>query len=254
MVLVVPGLIKNHNPNMKDIIISFLKAQLGTAPAIIGLSGGIDSSVVAYLTAEAIGASNVYGIRMPSRTNTNLDLQHAEQVATALGIHYETITIDPILVAFHTASQDFQNATAGANLKARVRMTLLYGKANALGGRVVGTGNKSELATGYFTKYGDGGVDLLPIGGLYKFQVRALATELGIPTEIINKPPSAGLRSNQTDEADLGMTYDTLDSILQAIETGESLAEFPPEAVARVRDLTNIGAHKLVLPPIGPIV
>lgn len=238
---------------MKDSILSFLKTYLQDKPAVIGLSGGIDSSVAAFLLTEAIGADKVYGISMPSDTNENIDQTHAEQVAKHLGIRFQVIPIEPIIKAYHDNTSFFKNSLAAANVKARIRMTLLYGQANVIDGLVVGTGNKSELAVGYFTKYGDGGVDLLPLGSLYKFQVKLLATELGVPTDIITKAPTAGLFTGQTDEAELGMSYEVLDAILQAIENKASLEGFAPEAVQRVRALVAKAAHKLVLPPIAQI-
>lgn len=238
---------------MKDSIVSFLKTYLQDKPTVIGLSGGIDSSVVAFLLAEAIGSDKIYGISMPSSTNDSIDQTHAEQVANHLGIHYQVIPIDQIIKTYHENAECFQHSLAAANLKARIRMTLLYGKANEVNGLVIGTGNKSELAVGYFTKYGDGGVDLLPLGSLYKFQVRLLAAELGVPVDIITKPPTAGLFTGQTDEAELGMSYEVLDAILQAIENKTSLEGFAPEAVKRVEDLKTKAAHKLDLPPIAAI-
>lgn len=259
MDLVVPDLIKKivahyRNIFMKDSIVNFLKTYLKDKSAIIGLSGGIDSSVVAYLLAEAIGSDKVYGISMPSSTNASVDETHAEQVAKHLGIHFQTIPIEPIIKVYHNSASYFKNSLAAANVKARIRMTLLYGQANVIDGLVVGTGNKSELAVGYFTKYGDGGVDLLPLGSLYKFQVRLLAAELGIPADIITKPPTAGLSTGQTDERELGMSYEVLDAILQAIEHNTSLEGFSPETVTRVKGLKAKAAHKLDLPPIAPVV
>ena len=131
-------------------------------------------------------------------------------------------------------------------------MTLLYGKANAIDGLAIGTGNKSELQIGYFTKYGDGGVDLLPIGDLYKYQVYELAKELGVPESIISKAPSAGLFAGQTDEDELGLSYKELDAILEAIEKNSDLSKFDPGTVQHVQQLKAAAQHKLELPPIAP--
>ncbi len=238
---------------VKNSIISFLKTHLRDKPAVIGLSGGIDSSVVACLLAEAIGPEKVYGIAMPSSTNNTVDQVHAKQIADQLGIQFLVVDIEPIIHTYSRQSPYFKHVLAGANLKARIRMSLLYGQANAIGGLVIGTGNKSELSVGYFTKYGDGGVDLLPIGALYKYQVKKLAAELGVPNAIIEKAPTAGLLPGQTDELELGMSYEVLDAILQAMENESPLDDFNPDVVARVKALQASATHKLELPPIAPI-
>jgi len=136
-----------------------------------------------------------------------------------------------------------------ANLKPRLRMMTLYYYSNRLDYLVVGAGNKSELMTGYFTKYGDGGVDILPLGGLLKTEVRELAQELGVPEEIRAKPPSAGLWSGQTDEGELGITYQELDRTLQMVDTGEK-GEPDDESLSRVRELIEQSQHKRAPIPI----
>lgn len=233
---------------MKTAIVDFLRTQLGTKPAILGLSGGIDSAVVAYLLAETIPIERIYTYHLPSDTNDPSDATDSQQVASALGLHYEAISIDLILASYTALSPDLSHLTLG-NLKARIRMSFLYSQANQRGGMVVGTGNKTELQLGYFTKYGDGGVDLLPIAHLYKTQVWELAKELGIAAALITKAPSAGLWAGQTDEAELGVTYVVADQILQAIAAGASLDQFEPTAVNRVKQLMQAGLHKQSLPP-----
>lgn len=233
---------------MIELIVTFLKAQLGTKPAVLGLSGGIDSAVVAALLVQAIPFNHVYGLYLPSETNTPADLVDASQLAAQLGIQFEIVPIDPLLQAYQTVSPALSLRALG-NLKARVRMALLYTRANTVDGLVVGTGNKTELQLGYFTKYGDGGVDLLPIAHLYKTQILELAKQLHIPDRIITKPPTAGLWAGQTDEAELGVTYLLADQILLAIEQNHSLQSFDPVAVARVRDLMQAGQHKQQTPP-----
>lgn len=234
---------------MKKAIIDFMRKHVGDRPVIIGLSGGIDSTVVAYLSVEAFGAERVRGAVMPSPTTRQEDIDDGQEVAQLLGIKHATLPIEPIMNAFAETADVFDNDHARANLQSRIRMSLLYGYANAHGAMVMGTGNKSELMTGYFTKYGDGGVDLLPIAHLYKTQVWELARELGVPQKFIDKVPTAGLHHGQTDEDELQMTYPQLDAILQAMESGEALDGFSPAHVERVQELMSTTEHKRNLPP-----
>ena len=132
-------------------------------------------------------------------------------------------------------------------------MSILYAKANEINGLVLGTGNKSEIMTGYFTKYGDGGADILPIGDLYKTQVKALAKKLKIPQEIIDRAPTAGLWDGQTDEGEIGITYELLDQILYALEKKKSLSKFPASKVKLVKKMISNSSHKRQLPPICKI-
>lgn len=231
-------------------ITTWLRDQLGTRQAVVGISGGIDSVVVCALLVQAVGAENVHGILMPSVTTSPQDTTDAQKFGSDMEIQLDTIPIEPILEQFTTASSDFLQPLAAANVQARIRMTLLYGKANTVNGMVVGTGNKTELQVGYFTKYGDGGVDILPIGNLYKTEVWQLAKLLHIPEHFITKAPTAGLFPGQTDEADLGMSYQELDAILQAIERKESLVEFSEEHVKLVQQRQSAAQHKLSLPSI----
>ena len=178
------------------------------------MSGGIDSTLVAYLSCEALGKENVFGIVMPSATTPTEDSIHGIEIAQKLGIEYAKIPIDGILNEFLSVSQLEDNDLAIGNLKARIRMSLIYYYANQKNYLVTGTGNKSEILIGYFTKHGDGACDFEPIGDLYKTEVFELSRLLDVPTEIIDKPPRAGLWDNQTDEAEIGMSYDLLDQIL----------------------------------------
>lgn len=217
------------------------------AGAILGLSGGIDSSTVAGLAVRALGRGRVLGALMPAHSHPE-DIQHAELAARTFGL--ETITVDlSDAVDLLTRTLPPGNALAAANLKPRLRMITLYHLANTRNLLVLGTGNKTELMAGYFTKYGDGGVDLLPLGGLHKRGVRALARELGVPPAIIEKPPSAGLWPGQTDEAEMGITYDELDGILEALERGDTSA-FPADMVAKVQRMIASSEHKRNMPPI----
>ncbi len=218
----------------------------GMRGAVLGLSGGIDSAVVAGLCAMALN-DNVLGVIMPCGS-ADEDAIDALLAAAQFGVRTETVRLDEPLKAMLEALPG-ANDMARANLKPRMRMATLYYWANKLSYMVVGTGNRSELMAGYFTKHGDGGVDLLPLGSLYKGEVRKLAMEIGVPDRIISKPPSAGLRMGQTDEGELGMSYDELDSALRAIESGR-LNGIPTELLERVSRMKATSAHKRRLPLI----
>lgn len=198
-------------------IVEFIKSKVSEAKSdgiAIGLSGGIDSTLVAYLACEAVGSENVLGIIMPSTTTPAEDRIHGIQIAQHLEIDYKEIAIDSILNEFLSVTQLDNDNLAIGNLKARIRMSTLYYYANYKNYLVIGTGNKSEILIGYFTKHGDGACDMEPIGDLYKNEVFKLSEYLNIPTEILNKPPRAGLWENQTDEDEIGMSYDLLDKLL----------------------------------------
>lgn len=244
-----------------DHICGFISDQCATAGvdgAVIGLSGGIDSSLTATLATDALGPANVHGLIMPSRVNPDTSASHAETIANKLGITYDTIGIEPIVTAFTDAYDpaDVDQETIG-NIRVRTRTVLLYYAANHRNALVLGTGNRSEALVGYFTKYGDGAVDCHPIGNLYKHQVRQLARHLDVPEEIIEKPPSAELWEDHTDEAELGLTYDKIDTILALTIDGP----YPPSTiiehhdaismpdVKRVHELHDQSAHKRHLPP-----
>jgi len=180
---------------------------------VIGLSGGLDSALVATLSSRALGSENVLGVLMPSATNSPHDIHDARLIAEKLGIQTHIVPIKSILDSFKIHFEHHDERALG-NLAARIRMCILYYYANHLNYLVAGTGNKSELSIGYFTKYGDGGCDLLPIGSLYKTEVRELAKSMGLPQEIVDRTPTAGLWPGQTDEGEIGMRYSELDKIL----------------------------------------
>ena len=188
----------------------------GAKGIVLGLSGGIDSCVVAALAKEAVGKSKVLGLFMPCHSQPQ-DLADAKIIARQLGIKTKLVDLtsvyDALLKALPAGS-----SLAKANLRPRLRMLTLYYFANKFNYIVSGTGNRSEIMAGYFTKYGDGGVDILPIARLLKRDVRKLAAELKIPAHIIAKPPTAGLWPGQTDEGEMGITYAALDDILQRFE------------------------------------
>lgn len=235
---------------LADAIAGWIKEQVqaaGVSGAVVGLSGGIDSAVVSGLCARGLGAPRVLGLILPCHSDPR-DIEDAHLVAETWGIESATIDLTPVydlLVATLPAGNDLANA----NIKPRLRMIALYHQANSRGRLVVGTGNRSELMVGYFTKYGDGGVDILPLGGLYKHQVRELALQLGVPQRIIDRPPSAGLWAGQTDEGEMGITYATLDATLEAIARGDT-SSVDPQVLERVLGMIAGSEHKRRLAPV----
>jgi NAD+ synthase len=179
------------------------------------------------------------------------DAEMARQVAEALGLRTITVDLGPVYDALLAALPPVTSSMAQANIKPRLRMAAAYALAQTHGYLVAGTGNKSELMVGYFTKYGDGGVDVEPLGDLYKWQVRQLARELGVPQPVIDRPPSAGLWAGQTDEDEMGITYDELDATLAAIEAQET-AGVRPDLLARGEGMISASSHKRAMPPVCP--
>lgn len=234
-------------------VLNYAKKETG----IIGISGGIDSTVTIYLTVKALGPERVYGYILPSKFTPKEDIEDALEVIRRLKLpkdHWEIIKIDRIVEDFEKTLGEMSKVERG-NVTARVRMIILHQRAYRHNGLVIGTGDKSELLLGYFTKFGDGGVDVLPIGGLYKTHVRQLAKYLNIPERIIKKPPSPRLWSGQTAEGELGASYETIDSILyyrfEKWLPDEKIAEIlkvPREIVNRVLTLVKKTQHKR-LPP-----
>ena len=207
---------------------------------VLGMSGGIDSSVVAALSKMVCG-DNVLGLVMPCHSDPK-SAEHAQLVAKKLGIRTQVAD----LTAAYDALVRCVPQSGGlevTNIRPRLRMTALYCAAQSLNYLVLGTSNKTETMIGYFTKWGDWAADIKPIAGLYKYQVVELAREVGIPEQIITKCPTADLWEGQTDENEIGMSYDDLDAILQAIESG-NLADTDPEKVERVRDMVAASEHK----------
>ncbi len=232
----------------EETIREWLGEKVGDRVAVVGLSGGVDSAVTASLCSLALGPERVYALIMPADTTPEEDVEHAKRHAKKLGISYKEVQIDPILEEYYETGV-FGTRIARGNLKARTRMCLLYGLANTIDGIVVGTGNKTEVLLGYYTKYGDGGVDLLPIGDLYKTQVWLLAERLGVDREIIRKRPSARLWEDQDDEKELGMSYQEMDEILLGLELGlaperiEKLGH-KREKIERILELIASTGHK----------
>jgi NAD+ synthase len=225
-------------------------SRAGAKGYIVGLSGGIDSACTVALCQRAVG-ERVLGVLMPCHSLAE-DAEMAHLVADALGLKTVAVDLgaayDSFLTAFPLAPSDM----ARANLKARMRMAALYALAQTRNYLVAGTGNKSEMMVGYFTKYGDGGVDVEPLGALYKWQVRRLARELGVPQPILDRPPSAGLWAGQTDEGEMGITYDQLDAMLAAIEAGQTEG-VDPALLRRVQQMIENSAHKRAMPPACPV-
>ena len=238
---------------------AFLRAHAlgpGLTGAVIGLSGGVDSALTARLARDALGADHVLGVLLPD-TGSDAELERETiGYAQSLGISCRTVRIGPITEAFRRTLPAVDDRVSLGNTSARVRMAVLYAVAREERKLVVGTGNKSELLLGYYTKHGDGGVDLLPIGDLYKTDVWALARELGVPAEIVDRPPSAGFWPGQTDEGELGIGYDEVDRVLRAVEELRPDAELArltgvsEEKVAALLARVAANRHKRRLPPI----
>ena len=204
-----------------ETISRFIKDKIDeskTEGLVMGLSGGLDSSAAAYISLKTVDKDKILGLIMPGQTTTAEDVEDAVSVAEQLGIENEIIPIEGLIEPFQQlcvhSGPKHRNKLADANIKARIRMMILYYHANSLNRLVLGTGNRTELLVGYFTKYGDGGVDILPLGNLYKTQVREIAENLQVPEKIRSKVPTAGLWSGQTDEQELGIEYPLLDKIL----------------------------------------
>jgi NAD+ synthase len=244
-------------------IVDWLRQRLHHAGArgfVVGLSGGVDSAVVARLCQAAV-PDNVVGVIMPCHSDPQ-DEADARLVADRFGIPILRVDLAPTYDLFTATlgmtlaelppsqaldvlgSGDPKGTAPLANVKPRMRMTALYFVANTLNYMVAGTGNRSELSIGYFTKFGDGGVDLLPIGDLLKSEVRTAAKELGVPDAVIDKPPSAGLWLGQTDEAEMGFTYAALE---QYLKTGAETVS--PALAMRIERLMRTSQHKRALAP-----
>jgi NAD+ synthase len=245
----------------RRVLVEFIRqelAQVGFEKAVIGLSGGIDSAVVAYLTAEALGPENVLAIRMPYQSSAQASLDDAQKVIDALDVRHMTVPITPMVEPLFEAFPEVTPLRRG-NIMARQRMIVLYDQSAAFGGLVVGTSNKTEALLGYSTLFGDSAAAIHPIGDLYKYQVRLLAAELGVPETILQKAPSADLWPGQTDESELGYSYDEADQILyllvderyalkEAVEAG-----FPEALVEGVWETVRKMQYKRRLPLIPKI-
>ena len=245
----------------RKILTGFIHSEFtraGFSRAVIGLSGGIDSAVSCYLAAEALGAENVLAVRMPYKTSSQNSLDDAQAIIDDLGVQSKTIEITPMadpLIAMIPPD----NKVRRGNIMARMRMIVLYDQSEEFKGLVVGTSNKTEILLGYSTLFGDSACAINPIGDLYKAQLRQLAADLGVPDEVVNKPPSADLWSGQTDEAELGFTYEEADRLLyllvdhryspeECIELG-----FDEGFVRQVVRRVQRNHYKRVMPPIAKL-
>ncbi len=235
---------------MRNRITSWIKRQVVQARAkgiCLGLSGGIDSCVVAALARQAVGREKLLALILPCESHPS-DFKDAMEIAGKFKIKTQVIDLSGVygsLLKILPPAKDL----ARNNLKPRLRMLVLYYFANKLNYLVCGTGNKSEILVGYSTKYGDGGVDIMPIGGLLKKQVKALAEELGIPRHIISKPPSAGLWHGQTDEKEMGITYNELDSILERM-IDDRKQSVTKSKIEKVKKMIESSEHKRLGPKI----
>jgi len=231
----------------------------GAKRCVMGLSGGIDSALSAYLSAEALGAENVLVVRMPYKTSSEASLTDAELVIEDLGLPSLTLPITDMADALISRFPDMSNVRKG-NIMARSRMITLYDQSAAWGGLVMGTSNKTEFLLGYSTIYGDSGVALHPIADLYKCQIRQLSRALGVPAPIIEKAPSADLWEGQTDESELGFTYNEADAILYLlVDERYSVAEaaeaggYDPAFVSKIWERVKANHFKRTMPNIAKV-
>jgi NAD+ synthase len=245
----------------RDILTGFIKSEItrvGMSRAVIGLSGGLDSALSCALAAEALGADNVLAVRMPYKASSKDSLEHAQLLIDQLGVQSKTIEITDMVEPLFKLDPEMSKVRMG-NIMARERMIVLFDQSEVFKGLVVGTSNKTEILLGYSTIYGDSASAMNPIGDLYKTQVRQLARAMNIPAPIIDKPPSADLWENQTDEGELGFTYEEVDKLLyllvdqrysprEAVEAGFDEA-FVNTVTTRIRR----NQFKRMLPPIAKV-
>ncbi len=243
----------------RETLVRFLRAQVegsGASGVVVGLSGGVDSATAATLAVEALGRERVQAFYLPDAPGTDGVAGEVRHFAEGIGLSLAELDLGPWIDRLSSDLPELSDRRVLGNVKARLRMVALYAKANARGSLVLGTGNKSELLLGYFTKYGDGGADLLPLGDLYKTPLYTLARELGVPEPILARPPTAGLYAGQTDEEELGAPYALLDAILYGLERVWEPSEIakelsvPLERVLPVVDRVERNRHKRRLPPI----
>jgi NAD+ synthase len=228
----------------------------GLEGVVVALSGGIDSALVARLARDALGPEHVLGVQLPDARFPPELRAEVDAYGQSLGIEMRTVPIAPAEAAFRALLPELEDQVALGNITARVRMMVLYAIARERHRLVAGTGNKSEILLGYFTKHGDGGVDLLPIGDLYKTEERQLARELGLPERVMERAPTAGFWEGQTDEGELGFSYAEADRVLYGLEQLRTEAEIAAAtgiSIERVREIAGRVQryrHKRRPPPI----
>lgn len=245
----------------RTILTGFIKSEItrvGFTRAVVGLSGGIDSALACVLAAEALGPDNVLAVRMPHKLSSPDSLEHAQWVIDQFKVRSETIEITDMVEPLIRRDPEMSNVRKG-NLMARARMIVLYDQSEVFKGLVVGTGNKTEILLGYSTLWGDSASALNPIGDLYKTQVRQLSRALGIPQVIIDKPPSADLWAGQTDEGELGFTYEKVDQLLTLLvdrrySSQECVEEgFDEKFIQAVMTRIRRSQFKRMMPPIAKL-
>jgi len=245
----------------RRILTGFIKSEVnrvGFTRAVINLSGGLDSALSCALTAEALGPENVLALRLPYRTSSPDSLEHAQLMIDKFKVRSETIDITKMVDPLIENDPDMSKTRKG-NIMARTRMIVLYDQSEAFKGLPIGTSNKTEILLGYSTMWGDMASAINPIGDLYKTQVRQLSRALGIPDEIIDKPPSADLWTGQTDEGELGFTYEQVDQLLflivdQRYSAQECVEEgFDEKFVHSVIERVRRSQFKRMMPPIAKV-
>lgn len=231
----------------------------GLSGFVVGLSGGIDSAVAAAIAVKAVGGEKVLGLLMPYRSSSPESIEDAKAIAEFLGIEHRLIDISPMIDAWCDKDEiDESSQLRAGNKMARERMSLLFDAAHQKDRLVLGTGNRTEICLGYTTLFGDAACSLNPIGGLYKTELRAVARELGLPEAVLTKAPSADLWPGQTDEQEIGLSYEIIDRLLRRIvdEGCRSMAQLESEGfdatdISRVVSLMNKNAFKRYLPPVA---
>jgi len=245
----------------RRIIVRFLRDGLhrhGFTRGVVGLSGGLDSALVVFLAAQALGADNVLAVALPYSASSPASLAGAREVAAATGVRLETIPIHPMADPYLAGIPEEARVRRG-NVLARLRMVVLFDLSARENALVVGTSNKTELLLGYTTQFGDSACALLPIGDLYKNQVRRLARHVGVPETILKRAPSADLWAGQTDEEEMGFTYEEVDRLFvrmidERLPPGRLLEEgFDPQLLRRVRTLVRRSQYKRRTPPVAKI-
>ncbi len=245
----------------RKILTGFIHTEItrvGFSRAVVGLSGGVDSGLSCMLAAEALGPENILAVRMPYETSSPESLEHAQMLIDKLGVNALTVPITDMVNPLFERFPDVDHIRKG-NAMARARMIVLYDQSHAFEGLVVGTGNKTEILLGYTTLYGDSACAINPLGDLYKTQVRQLARAMELPEVIIDKPPSADLWIGQTDEGELGFTYEDVDQLLYLLvderySPDDCIAEgFSEKFVNAVIDLIRKNHFKRVMPPIAKL-